>query len=278
MMLCDWVEALATQATSPVINLAQQAFAPSWRDVFGSSGERLVSYALRSLESGQREGGVGICNLGSHTLARIKPMVTWSGSEYSRAPAGPLAIADNVVVMCAPLAENWPLATAFMVQSGGAACFLASSVNLGVLQLTSQREYYVPMLWTGAGRINQWGVRVSSAVAGTAVKAAVYQVNTDGGPGPQLFAFDNIAPPTATGFRTIVQSAGVAVPPGWLYLGLVTSGTPTLSIMATPACGPAPGIGHFFASGNYGTGMPATPAGLTAASSGRPTVLMRVAN
>ncbi len=279
-LLADWIEARATLATSPVINLTDRDTAPNWNDVWGGSGERIVSYVLRSLALGQREAGVGIINLSSMQLNRFRPLVTWSGSVYTRPATTFLAFGDDVIAMCAPIAENWPLATAFMVQSEGAACVLANTVGLSTLLLTTQRAYYVPFWWSGVGQINQWALRVATASTSGQAKGAVHQVGTDGGPGPQLFTFDNQVSTTgAAGFKTAVQSARVALEPGWVYVAFITSGTPTISTMMTPQCGPAAGVAYFYYAGSYNGGLPATVPALTVvAAATRPTFLMRIAN
>lgn len=265
---------------------------PTFTLAFGS-GTRQVEYTIEDTTAGAYKFEEGMGTVASNVLTRSKVRATWTGSAYD--DTAPVALAfgstpttDVIRIRLAPHAHEFIQAPPGVITglSGDTydgyqhSAHLTTNGNAGAGPvLATATEYYQPYLCLIRGQVDGFLMEVNGAGAGgTGIKAALYEVGSDGRPGPNITRFNAVSCAT-TGVKTDTTPgtwAGNAGPlrfgVGWFWIGYMTDGTPTLAAFGNttntyPPIGRKDGYGWGSrltktAENSYATGMPSgTPAG-----------------
>lgn len=308
MSLASFVEetttSIAGSSGDGAVTLTALSNTPRFSTVFGTS-TRLVEYVIHDSTTGKLERGLG--TVASNVLTRSVPLETWDGTTYdntvpSAIQFGSSPSSGNVRIRMAPSVDmsvrnphamrratsNVPFASgSYQYDPSGHWAFTANQASSAALAATT--EYYAPFYIPQKGRLVGFGINIpASAVATAKVKMGLYEVGTDGLPGPCITRSNEIDIST-TGLKTDETAgtwggnAGPLTPGvGWFYVGWqfdianVVMGRfgPSTQIMQTPA-GLRDGYGPVntltkTAENSYATGLPTgTPSGsYTIVSSG----------
>lgn len=284
MLTADFIEAITVTASSDTLSLARSTGLPSWWDVLGPTGGFLVAYTAVQAVSRKRERGVGVLNCASHTLHRLRPLMSWDGVAYRTSTPAPLDFGGfETRIRCAPSPGHHPGATLWTAAASGTParqqCLAAGPLYGGASNLTESNVHYIPYLWGGDAPVVGWGCSGGGFVP--VVYAAIHQVNTDGRPGRRLNTFDNYIAITGGGLKTHVNSTVKYYPPGWYYLAARwvadpiggEDSTPFVPDLWPPAThGPAPGVGWFRSSASAFETQATVAA--TAVNTGRPVIFL----
>jgi hypothetical protein len=270
---------------------------PSFVSVFGTGVVRVGYVILEFTDAtlatlARAESGLGDFNGTTLTLTRSKILATWNGTTYVNISPAALSFGTtplNIRILCSPQAGIVPgLSMPFYNTSPSDNLGLPSghAINLGgTAAMVSANEFYVPYQWLGVGEVIQAAIWVTTAVAATGVKCALYETLTTGLPGRKIVDLASTTPfaTTATGAKTATISFWL--PPGWYYIGLIANGAPVLKAptdwLASTAGGSAGAtITRFInTAGNYTTGLPATaPTSLTVSTAASPVVFLKPRN
>jgi hypothetical protein len=275
-VLANGIEATSTTGGTGALTLSDVSNRPNFDDVFGSSGTRLVSYAINEDANGKYEWGIGTLTLSTLSLARTKIKATFTGGTYDN--TNPSAVSfgtSGVTIWCAPLADDFVPSIPFVTVASPADDMGIPSAHLWVnsnLAVTLNLEYYVPFLWLGQGDVVQAAIRVTTGVASSNGKVALYEMLSTGLPGVQLADFGVLSTVTsASNVATTASPLPLNLPVGWYYAGFVFSHGPSIrghtgNGTATPA-GTSAGnpITGFTKAGSYASGLPGPAStGLTA--------------
>jgi len=214
---------------------------PTYADVFGATGTRMVEYVVQDAAGLPIEGGVGEINLATMVLSRVLVQWTWNGTTYDNTAPTALSLASGTKqVICGPT-----------VESGG--IYAASTTpgdNLGVVVQTiyqagtasSQTHQRLSFFWTPirrTGQISKISLRTNSGYTGgtSSIKAGLYDIDEAGKPFNLLIDFGSLG--SLTSGSTLTSSAlatPVTMPPGDMYaIALLPeftggSGTPSIQI------------------------------------------------
>lgn len=255
---------------------------PRLSTVFGTT-KRWVRYVIEDTVNHKFEQGIG--SVTSNVLTRTRPQVTWDGTTWSdKAPAalqfGSSPTSGNIVIRLAATAEGTPAVIdarqasvagdsnwrdyRFSAHCDGAMPAYSS------MALTADREYYFAHRLDTPGLLSGLQLEVTTLVASSNLKWALYDVGSDGLPGSKIVD-GNIIDTSTTGFKadttksTWTPSNGIWLNPGWYCIGILPSAA--ISVRSanykggqTPFGLSSISYGHgdcIFASGSYATGLPA---------------------
>jgi hypothetical protein len=276
---------IAGASGNGAVTLTQITGYPLFSSALGST-KRFVRYEIEDTVNHKLEVGIG--SVASDVLTRTTPQMTWDGTTFTDIAPSALAFGSspasgNIVISLGPTAEqgspllidvrqatiagdaNWrdyPISAQIDFTgngSGGA--------------LTQDRENYAAYELITPGVLAGFQCQVSTNVAASHVKWALYDVGTDGLPGQKLIdgnlidsGSTGIKTDTTTGTWTITGTRKLE--PGWYYVGLIASAAVSLngtggatSRYPTPL-GRKDGYGYgqtCWVAGNYTTGLPAAP-------------------
>jgi hypothetical protein len=236
----NWIEMTATQVsanTNPTA-LAAVSNLPTWSDVFGSVGSRLVEYEMDD-GAGHFECGYGSVNLATGVLSRDYPMATFDAGatpKYNAStPARLTTFSAGATVRCAPLASS---------VGGGESFHRTGAGGIGNGYLTSQTDVvyttglqgwrsYIGFLWTGTRPITSASIYVRNAATAGKLRVGLMEVSA---PGVfnlvKEFTENSLFDLTLTGQQTISNFSRLSLPPGPYVLQFVqvgVSGNPQLA-------------------------------------------------
>jgi hypothetical protein len=299
----DYIEMTTTSIAGTsgdgAVTCVQQGDYPTTNDAFGT-GSRVIEYVIEDQAAGKFERGLGV--VANNVLTRTLPRVTWNGTTYdSTAPSalqfGATPSTGDVRIRIsatpdsayrAPAARRedttgarwssgsnvyWRTADYQVINNGGASGTHATAT-----------EYYEAYYNDAPGRLLGFGAQVSTAVGASTFKLGIYEVGTDGLPGPAL-ALSNALSSASTGLVVDettgtwgVNAAPIHLNSGWYYIGRMfdTSGVALLKFpvstvgfqsMRPPLGESSSNYGVIrglskAAENSYGTGLPSgTPTG-----------------
>ena len=267
------------------ITLTAIANTPRISSAFGT-GATQVRYVIRKGSTGAFETGQGVAD--TNVLTRTRPMVTWNGSAWadtgtiSPLQFGSTPTSGDVTVMLSPLAESTaPVIPARQNSIAGDAnwrdyplsshCQVASSSGTGGA-LTAGNEYYAYHRLDVSGSLVGIQFSVSTLVAASNMKLALYAIGSAGLPATKIVDFVTVATAT-TGLKTDTATGswtpatGINLTPGWYAIGFINSHS--ISILGSPPGNNtvsqtplgrknAYGYGNTITiAGSYATGLPA---------------------
>lgn len=259
-MRANWIEATSSTGGTGALTLTDVANRPNFDDVF--SGTTLVEYVVEEPDAGKFESGVGSFVASTKVLTRSRILSTFTAGAYDATqPAAVDFGTSGVTVRCAPTADIGAYGHTWVQGSFGDGAYVgqsyAAASSPGNNTLTIDREYYCPMWW-GGGRITSVAVYVSVLQASSGVKAAIYEVGTDGLPGRRLW--HTASPLAGTAVAMVAESVALHLPPGWYYYGIIASHALSLRATVGPAMNPlgsATGIpiNYLYRAGAYASGL-----------------------
>lgn len=240
----------------------------------------LVPYAIK--DGNNWEWGMGTVSA-SNTLARsIITATLVSGTYDNTSPAAITLSGSDADVYLSPIAEA--LAPGMPIVSGtyGRKAVMSphwSTYASGTLAVTADRLYVIPFKVDSAYDINGFYIDMNTAgAASTKARIGLYRMLSDGQPGALIVETADID----TSVAAAVLSPSVTqtrIAPGWYYIGIVCSGTPTFQAYPSSAFGLSPlgienGAGSMlpivmiYKSIAGWSALPASPTGLTNLSPG----------
>lgn len=295
MSRADFVEETTTSIAGTLgngaVTLTQITGMPRFSTVFGT-GTRLVDYVIEDTVGLKFEKGYG--SVASNVLTRSTVHATWDGTTWNDTSAtalqfGSTPTSGNIRIRMAPTADAF-IGAMPAIQTGLGDAYkgwqfsghlITNSTPANSTALGTANEYYIAYELLTRGKVDGFAIEVTTAgTGGNGIKAGLYEVGTNGLPGPCITRFNAIAL-GSTGFKTDTTPgtwAGNAGPlrltPGWFYIGIMTNDSAVTinkyagggHVKQTPA-GRADGYGWSntlskTAENSYATGLPSgTPTG-----------------
>lgn len=240
----------------------------------------LVPYAIK--DGSNWEWGIGTVG-GSNSLLRSVVTATHVAGTYDNtSPAAISLSGSSADVYLASIAEA--LATGLPIVSGvyGRKAVMSTHWNThanSTLTVAADRLYLLPFRVDSAYDINGFYIDMNTAgAASTKARIGLYRMKSDGQPGALIVETADID----TSVAAAVLSPSVTqtrIAPGWYYIALVCSGTPTFQAYPSSAIGISPlglenGAGSMlpiqaiYKSIAGWSVLPADPTGFTALSPG----------
>lgn len=195
-----------------------------------------VAYSLLDASGLLLEEGIGHLS-DSVTFVRSMVTATYSAGAYSGGPANTsspsaVSLTGTTTLIVTPNAASLEsmLPAVDRVSSINRVTSPANrNLNTSTLALTALRCHYVPSLLRIASPAVNLQINVTTAgAASTVARLGIYAALESGYIGALLATTGDIDVST-TGLKVATLSAPVALPPGWYYLALVSSGAPTIT-------------------------------------------------
>lgn len=262
---------------------------PRFSTVLGTQATT-VRYVIEDTANNKFETGIG--SVSSNVLTRTRPQITWDGSTYDDSTPSPIQFGsaptsgDVLIRMSATAESQGIVINARNSSIAGDSVWRDYPITADVTwdnsgqnaSLVAGTEYYSCYKLTSSGALTGIQFDVTSAVASSNMKLALYPVGSDGLPGAKIVDF-NVVSTATTGIKTDTTTGTwspanpVWLTPGWYYIGFINShavgirgfGAYVADIKRTPL-GRYGGYGWgnaVSASGNYASGLPASPAPTT---------------
>lgn len=238
----NWVTMSTTAAAAnanPTTITAVTNF-PTFADLFGSTGSRMVEYELDN-GAGKFESGIGTLNLATLSLSRDYPSATYdSGAtpKYVSTTVVPLtSFSGTVNVICSPLATSSASAENFHIAGtyglGNGYCRTQADVTYST-GLQGWRNYQT-FLWNGSRPIKSLTINVNAAGTAGTLRVGIMEIT---GPNSynliQEFTTTTQFSLTATGTQTISNFPPLYLPPGpYIIQFLPVSGAGSISLKAS---------------------------------------------
>lgn len=212
------------------------------RPRFSDAGlNAMVPYAIK--DGDNWEWGMGKVSA-SNTLARSVVTATLVSGTYDNTSPSAITLSGSAAdVYLAPIAEAIAPGMPIVASAYGRKAVQSShwtEYASATQAVTADRLYLAPFKVDSAYDINGFYIDMNTAgAASTKARIGLYRILPDGQPGELLCETADIDTSVAA---TVLSPAvtQVRVNPGWYYVGLVCSGTPTFVAYATNAAGPSP--------------------------------------
>jgi hypothetical protein len=223
---------------------------PSYDDVFGATGTRMVEYVVQDSAGLPLEGGVGELALSTMVLSRSKVLWTWDGTTYDATAPSALSLASGTKqVICGPTVETGGIYAASTTPGDDLGITTGMAVFAGTTTFFPTHQtclfFWAPI--RNAGQISTVSLRVQGGYTGGAssVNVGLYDIDEAGKPFNLLADFGNLGT-FSTGTKTSAAlGTPISVPPGHMYAMAVLpqfsggSGTPAL-VVSTGMLGGSP--------------------------------------
>lgn len=293
MRAANYVEETTTSIAGTngngAVTLTQITSIPRFSTVFGTQATT-VRYVIEDTVNKKFETGIG--SVSSNVLTRTRPQVTWDGTTYDDSTPSPIAFGstptsgDIKIRMSATAENNAPVIPARNSSIAGDANWRDYPItnnagwngNGNGGTLTAAREYYTCYLLNSGGALSGISFNVSSAIASSNMKMALYAVGSNGLPAEKIVDFNAVSTATTgqktdTATGTWSPTGPVWLTPSWYYIGFINShaitilgnGTQNAVLRRTPL-GRVDAYGYgntVYVNGNYTTGLPANPSPTT---------------
>lgn len=255
------------------VTLTQRTSLPRYSTIYGTSA-RVVRYVIRQSDNTKFETGIG--SMASNVLTRTLPLQTWDGTTWDdSSPAaiqfGSSPTSGSVLVEICALAENTGGNIMDVRQSAltptSWTTYALSAHQIGYANgtgwtLTADREYAAPYRLDVPGRLTGAQFEVTTAVASSELKWALFEPGSNGFPANKLVNFTTTSCAT-TGIKTDTAFSNIYLTPGWYYVNFISGHTPSLRVTgsnlgAQNPLGRADGYGSaskVYVSGNFTTGL-----------------------
>jgi hypothetical protein len=223
---------------SSTLTLAAITGYPQPTDSFGTSGTKLIDYAIAEYTDStfatlsKYERGIGSLVLSTNVLTRTRVDVTWtSGGSYNMVNPSALTFgntAANFQITLGGVAatQKRGLSSAFNVvslpdiwQSFNTRCTYDSSGS--TFTVTNGSRLYIPIEYIYSKPITQVAVDVTTSAAASNLRMGLYDTDTStGGPLNLITEFTSAAQiaTTGTGFKSVTMGTPFWTPPGFYWL------------------------------------------------------------
>jgi hypothetical protein len=254
---------------------------PSYDDVFGATGTRMVEYVVQDSAGLPLEGGVGELALSTMVLSRSKVQWTWDGTTYDATAPSALSLASGThQVICGPTVETGGIYAASTTPGDnfGITTGMAVFGGPGGYFFVHQRCEFFWAPIRNAGQISTVSLRLPLGYSGGAssLNVGLYDIDEAGKPFNLIADFGNLGA-LSTGNKTSgALGTPISVPPGNMYAMAVLpqfsggSGSPALRVspgtlggspFGTDLAGSRKAIACLGVTGQ--TSLPADASGLT---------------
>lgn len=212
------------------------------RPRFADAGlNALVPYAIK--DGNNWEWGMGTASA-SNTLARSLVMATYVSGVYDETSPVAITLSGSAAdVYLAPNADALAPGMPIVASAYGRKAVQSShwtEYSSSTLAVTADRLYIAPFKVDSAYDINGFFIDMNTAgAASTKARIGLYHILPDGQPGELLCQTADIDTSVAASVLS-PSVTQVRVNPGWYYIGLVCSGTPTFQAYASNAAGQSP--------------------------------------
>jgi hypothetical protein len=213
---------------------------PSYDDVFGVTGTRMVDYVVQDSANIPIEGGVGELALSTMVLTRVRVQWTWDGTTYDATAPSAVSLASGTKqVICTPTAEIGGVYSIPASPSDGLGIATQVVTLTGAaMTLVHERSafFWAPIRKTG--QISTVSLRIAGGYTGGAssIKVGLYDLDETAKPFNLLADFGNLGALAAnSNLTSAALGTPISVPPGDMYAIAVLpefsggSGTPTLA-------------------------------------------------
>lgn len=231
--------ATAAAANTNPMTLAAVANLPTWADVFGTSGSRLVEYEIDD-GAGHYECGYGTINLATSTLSRDYPTATFDSSAAPKYNgSNPVRLASfgaAVTVRCAPQAASVGGHENFSAGVGLGNGYLQAQTNVANSTTLQGWRNFMAFLWTGSRPIKAASINVRTAGTSGKLRVGLMEIGASG----KLtllreFTENSQFDLTLSGPQTLSDFAPLWVPPGPYVLQFAPYNTGgTINLTAAP--------------------------------------------
>lgn len=288
MRSADYVEMTTTSIAGSgagAVTCTALTNVPTFTTVFGSQATT-VRYIIEDTVNKKFEKGIG--SVAANVLTRTSPQITWDGTTWSANAPSALAFnaaptsGDIRIRMGATTEAQSPVTAGANRTIAGDANWrdYALSAHIGNLQsggtgiaLVADREYYSYYRVERGGVLTGAQFEVTTAVASSNLKWALYSIGSNGLPTAKIVDFVTTATAT-TGIKTDTATASwspagaVYLPPGEYAVGFISSHATSLRFTGALTGGLQSCFGRkdfygngdlVFVAGSYTTGLPASP-------------------
>lgn len=291
MRSANYVEMTTTSIAGTLgdgaVTCTQITSIPTFSLVFGTQATTM-RYVIEDTINKKFETGIG--SVAANVLTRTRPQITWDGTTYDDSTPSPLQFGatpttGNIKIRMAATSEDrganlpgtnstvagdaswrdYPISAATEWANGGAG-----------YTLTVDRELYEPYYLPIAGLLGGYQFDVTTAVAASNLKSALYSCASDGLPGAKIVDFVTTAT-SSTGLKTDTATGSwtpagpIWLTPGWYYMGVITGNA--IALRASPngaaisqalrnPLGRKDGYGWgtgVYVAGSYASNLPAVP-------------------
>jgi hypothetical protein len=282
MRAADFVQETTTSIAGTsgdgAITLTQITGKPRFSTALGTA-KTTVRYVIEDTAGTKLEQGIGYVT--SNVLTRSRPQVTWDGTTWKDGSAAAAAVAlqfgstptsGNIIVRMAATAEVAAPVTHVRQTTLAADAnwrdYRVSDHNLSggttAQALTAAMEYYSLYRLDCAGLLAGMQFEVTTAVAASAMKVALYSLGSDGLPGAKIVDFNTLTTATTgiktdTTISTWTPANSVFLTPGWYAIGFLPSHA--ISISGRAGNGVAPTANPWGLVNQYGHGSVISHAG-----------------
>lgn len=203
----------------------------------------LVFYSLLSSAGEPIESGIGTVGA-SNTLARTRPMTTFSGGTYDNSSPSAVSLSGTTTVIGAALpASNVVCRPNVDTVSSGVLRSIHSEHHvanfLNTRSMYQNRLWYVPFLLRTMAVIDGLSIDIRTAGSAGKVRLGLYRCGANGYMGDIIAQTPDITDITTTGRKSGAIGPYLLVP-GWYFIGLTTSSGsgPTIGACAAgdPSC------------------------------------------
>lgn len=201
----------------------------------------LMPYAIK--DGNNWEWGMGTVSA-SNTLARSVVLATYVSGTYDNTSPAAITLSGGAAdVYLAPVADVVSPGMPIVSSTWGRKALFSPHWNTypsGSMAVAADRLYLMPFKIDSGYDINGFYLDMdTSGAASTKARIGLYRMKSDGQPGTLVCETADIDTSVAA---TVLSPAvtQVRVAPGWYYIGIVCSGTPTLKAYPTTAFGTSP--------------------------------------
>lgn len=212
------------------------------RPRFSDAGvNAVVPYAMK--DGNNWEWGIGTVG-SSNTLARSVIMATYVSGIYDNTSPTAITLSGSAAdVYLANIAEASATGLPIISSAYGRKAVMSSHWNVyasSTLTVTADRLYLLPCRLDSTYDVNGFYIDMNTAgAASTKARIGLYRMKSDGQPGALIVETADID----TSVTATILSPSVTqtrIDPGWYYIGIVNSGTPTYQAYPSSAIGISP--------------------------------------
>lgn len=271
----NWIYETTTTPGTGTVALSAVSNRPRASDMMQVGA--LCNYSIK--DSGNRESGIGKIGA-SNTLERTRPTKTIVNGTVTRVSPSPINLSGGVVeVLISPISGAHPVTMRRVATNSGRKGLYSPHIvdnPSGTLAVAADRLYIFPFEHNEDMPISGAFIDMNTAgAASTKARICLYQLDENAQPTAILAESGDID--TSVAANVLEASwTPVDIPPDWLGVGLLCSGTPT--IVAFPSSAKTkqsplgidgsagsclPIIGYYKTVSGGWTSMPASPTSLS---------------
>ncbi len=236
-MFADAIRCSSATGGAATLTLSSVSGYPQITDAFGTSGTKMVSYAIAEYTDStltvlsKYEAGDGSLVLSTNVLTRSKIKTSWTGGAYNK--DNPSAVtfgstAANIVITIGGTSSSGTIGIPALFTVGGdiwqlfnTRCTQDSAISTRTF--ANGDRVWIPIEFRYGCAVTQVGIEITTAAASSFVRMGLYDFSpTDGSPNNLIKEFTSASQidTSATGFRSITLATPFYIPQGvyWLCL------------------------------------------------------------